>query len=83
MRFPFCVNLVVHYRAELIWARQTNAVTHIATVLAAANRLSRSNASAIAPEVQRIRGLCAKLRGLRVFSRLCGETDDGRGYRRR
>ena len=75
----FCVNLVVHYRAELIWARQTNAVTHIATVLAAANRLSRSNASAIAPEVQRIRGLCAKLRGLRVFSRLCGETDDGRG----
>ncbi len=77
--FSFCVNLIVHYRAEVVWTRQINAVTHIATVLAAANRLSRSEAAAIAPEVQRMRALCAKLRGLRVFSRLCGETDDGRG----
>ena len=77
--FSFCVNLIVHYRAEVVWARQINAVTHISTVLAAANRLARSGAAAIAPEVQGLRALCAKLRGLRAFSRLCGETDDGRG----
>lgn len=75
----FCVNLVVHYRAEAVWSRQINAVTHISTVLAAANRLARSEAEAIAPEVGELRALCAKLRGLRAFSRLCGETDDGRG----
>ena len=44
----FCVNLIVHYRAEIAWSRQLNAVTHIATVLQAAQQLSRSKAAGIA-----------------------------------
>ena len=74
----FCVNLIVHYRAEIAWSRQLNAVTHIATVLQAAQQLSRSKAAGIAPEVDALRGFCARLRVLRRFSRLCGEADDGR-----
>jgi hypothetical protein len=75
----FCVNLVAHYRSDAIWSREIRAVTHIATVLSAAGRLSRRPApGALGPEFGRIRSLTRRLRSIGRWAPLCGAADEGR-----